>query len=289
MAIRLMLAPLGGAEEDASFLDTVFTLAKNYGAHVDVLHVALDPRDAVAFVGEGMTAAMIEQIMQAADREGASRGEKAEAAFRRVVERHGSPVRDTPTAAGYSARFLRRTGREDEVVAERGRLADLIAIAIPAAQPRSAPSFTLDACIRETGRPVLIVPSPTDGNATFGKRIAIAWNGSTESGRAIRAAMPFLEKAEQVTVLSIGEGATATPTGPEVIEYLGWCGVAAEHVVLPVGQAGAPKALLDGVVACKADMLVMGAYTRSQMRRLIFGGITAEVLAATAVPVLMVH
>jgi nucleotide-binding universal stress UspA family protein len=36
-------------------------------------------------------------------------------------------------------------------------------------------------------------------------------------------------------------------------------------------------------------MLVMGAYTRSRMRRLIFGGVTSEVLEHTEVPVWMVH
>jgi len=37
------------------------------------------------------------------------------------------------------------------------------------------------------------------------------------------------------------------------------------------------------------DLLVMGAYSRSHMRRLIFGGVTAEVLARAEMPVLMSH
>ena len=39
---------------------------------------------------------------------------------------------------------------------------------------------------------------------------------------------------------------------------------------------------------CGADMLVMGAYTRDRFRRVIFGGVTGEILDQMPVPVLMV-
>jgi len=288
MAIRTMLAPLGGAEDDDTFLDTVFGLAKRYGAHADVLQVVLDPRDAVAFVGEGMTAAMIEQIMAAAEKEGGSRASRANEQFDRAVGKFGALVREDP-GPGFSVRLFRRTGREDEQVAERGRLADLIIAGHPGKPPRAAPSFTLDACLRETGRPVLVLPLPAPPPEAFGKRIAIAWNGSTEAGRALRAAMPFLEQAESVSILTVEEGSTVTPTGDNVVRYLGWCGVKATTVAVPTDPAGAGKALMAAVVASNADMLIMGAYTRGQMRRLIFGGVTAEVLAQITVPVIMVH
>ncbi|MEE8544225.1 MAG: universal stress protein, partial [Alphaproteobacteria bacterium] len=38
-----------------------------------------------------------------------------------------------------------------------------------------------------------------------------------------------------------------------------------------------------------ADLLVMGAYTRSRVRRLIFGGVTREVLEGADIPLLMAH
>lgn len=289
MAIRTILAPLGGVEDDDTFLDTVFSVGKRLGAHIDAMQVGLDPRDAVAFVGEGMTAAMIEQIMQAAEREGGVRGDRATEQFKRIVEKHQAEIMETPRAAGFSARFMRLTGREDEKVAERGRLADLIVAPLPGSTPRGAPSFTLDACLRETGRPVLVMPTPVSG--AFGNHIAIAWNGSVESGRAIRFAMPFLDGAYKVTVLSVYLGSTLTPTGDDVVEYLAWCGIKAKSVTVPADPSGtgAGKALLAAAAGEGADMIVMGAYTRNQLRRLIFGGVTGEVLANVTIPVLMVH
>jgi nucleotide-binding universal stress UspA family protein len=103
--------------------------------------------------------------------------------------------------------------------------------------------------------------------------------------------MPFLDGAYKVTVLSMYLGSTVMPTGEDVVEYLAWCGIKAKSVTVtadPSG-AGAGKALMAAAAAEGADMLVMGAYSRNQLRRLIFGGVTGEVLANVTVPVLMVH
>jgi nucleotide-binding universal stress UspA family protein len=74
-----------------------------------------------------------------------------------------------------------------------------------------------------------------------------------------------------------------------VVDYLAWHGISARAEVLTAGPFGSGRALLSGVTGIQADLLVMGAYTRSHMRRLIFGGVTGEVLANTPVPVLMLH
>ena len=54
-------------------------------------------------------------------------------------------------------------------------------------------------------------------------------------------------------------------------------------------NCGPGKALLRITQDLNADMLVLGAYSRSQMRRLIFGGVTAEVLNRSPIPALMTH
>jgi nucleotide-binding universal stress UspA family protein len=47
--------------------------------------------------------------------------------------------------------------------------------------------------------------------------------------------------------------------------------------------------LLSAAGEAEADLMVMGAYTHSRLRELVFGGVTYEVLAAADVPVLMAH
>jgi nucleotide-binding universal stress UspA family protein len=49
-------------------------------------------------------------------------------------------------------------------------------------------------------------------------------------------------------------------------------------------------AILERAVAASgADMLVMGAYTHSRLRELVFGGVTAHVLRACRIPTLLAH
>jgi nucleotide-binding universal stress UspA family protein len=47
--------------------------------------------------------------------------------------------------------------------------------------------------------------------------------------------------------------------------------------------------LLQSAQEAGANLMVMGAYTHSRLRELVFGGVTYEVLSAADMPVLMAH
>ena len=67
-------------------------------------------------------------------------------------------------------------GREDQLVALRGRRTDLIVVGRPAAAMDQSAFTTLHAAIFETARPVLLTPAAKPDS--IGRKIAIAWNGS---------------------------------------------------------------------------------------------------------------
>lgn len=276
MDIRSLLVPLSGVDDDARLLDLAIGLGRRFGAEVQVLFAGVDPRDAVAFVGEGMSAGMIEQLVDAAARDGRARGERARAAF--------ATARDAVGANGPAMRLIERTGPEDDVIAELGRLADLILLTRRNDDDGSNPSF--QAALKDTGRPVVVVP-PGFTDAAFGRRVAIAWNAAIEASRALIVAMPFLTRAESVEVLTVVEGAAPAPSGADVVAYLALHGVKATARDLACAGAHPGKLVLKH--AAGADFLVTGAYSRSHMRRLIYGGVTAEILAAAPMPAMMVH
>ncbi len=60
--------------------------------------------------------------------------------------------------------------------------------------------------------------------------------------------------------------------------------VSREKSNTPVGEA-----LLAAAESENADLMVMGAYTRSRLRELVFGGVTRDILGAAGLPVLMAH
>jgi len=143
-----------------------------------------------------------------------------------------------------------------------------------------------------SGRPVLIVPYAGRFD-NVGRRIVIAWNSTREAARAVSDAMPFLESADLVNVLTIDprerpDGHGELP-GADIAVHLARHGVKAqiERTVsagLPVGEV-----LLSRIADLGADLLVMGAYGHSRVRELLLCGATRSVLRSMTLPVLMSH
>jgi nucleotide-binding universal stress UspA family protein len=202
-----------------------------------------------------------------------TRAAKAKAAYQEVC-----------ASSGLQAVWRESTGRETDIVANAGRLVDLIVIGKPDAETETPLAATLDAALFDTGRPVLVAPAA----AAVGNRIVIAWNGSAQAARVVAAALPFLRLAEQVTVATVGDiGRSASAA--DLVAYLGLHGVKAVHEALAADHATAGATLLSYAGRSQADLLVMGAYGHSRLREMILGGATRDVLAATTVPLLMAH
>ena len=146
---------------------------------------------------------------------------------------------------------------------------------------------TLEAALFETGRPILI--APPSAPVTLGESIAIAWNGSTETSRAVAFAMPILQKAKKVVVLTIEDAMVPGPMGSEVAKHLNRNGIEASAVVRAAGKRSLGEAMLEESAQQGADLVVKGAYTNSRLRQMIFGGATSHILAYTELPVLMAH
>ncbi|MDH3917601.1 MAG: universal stress protein, partial [Rhodospirillales bacterium] len=122
-----------------------------------------------------------------------------------------------------------------------------------------------------------------------GEVIVVAWNGSTESARAVALAMPFLAQARKVYVLAVEGGSVPGPNAGELAEHLVRNGLPAEATgIRPEGRS-IGEAILEETSSLGADLLVKGAYTHSRLRQMIFGGATSHILAEAGLPVLVAH
>lgn len=288
MAIRIIFVPLSGADGSSVALETALQVGRHVDAHVEAFHVSLDPRDSVAYMAEGMTSNMIQDIMGAVESEAKERRDKARKIFEDACRKLSAPVSVGRAPGGFSASFATAVGREDDLLAMRGRLCDLI-VASRSSDHNDTQRTTLEIALLETGRPVLVAPNAP--LPMFGKTIAVAWNGSIESARALGqgAGLAFLGEADKVVVLALPEGQRAGAPVADLLTYLACHGITASAVEVKELKGGVGNALLDNAKAAGADMLVMGAYTRSRLRHLIFGGATSEILAQADIPVLMAH
>ena len=288
MAFSTIMVSVDGLEASVCSTKTAFRAAKFFSSHLTALHVRPDPKDTIPLLGEGMSVAMIEDMVRIAEDESADRSQRARAVFDECVSSYGFTVSDQPGAESPSASWHEEKGREDDIAARFGRLSDLIIACRPGTDSDVSQTLTLNSALFDTGRPVLVVP-PTMGDGLIGKKVAISWNGSAQAARAIGLAMPILKKADDIMVCTVGMGPAASDQALELATYLSWHDVSCSTRTLPGKRKVVGADLLDEAEKFGADLLVMGAYTHSRMRQLILGGVTRHVLEQSALPLFMAH
>jgi nucleotide-binding universal stress UspA family protein len=164
-----------------------------------------------------------------------------------------------------------------------GRAYDLIVMPQPGPLPKM-PESVFETALFDSGRPVLVVPPGFRG--TVGKKILFAWNGSTESARAISLAMPVLSRAEAIDVLSVDGAMVPGPSSSEIAQSLGRHGLKVTSQHVKPGSRSAGQTIVDTAIAGSCDLIVKGAYTQSRLRQMIFGGMTRHLILHSPLPVL---
>ena len=180
--------------------------------------------------------------------------------------------------------FAQQAFYADLLVLGQRNSTDVLAAGVPADFPESV--------MVASGRPALVVPWVACPSVV-GETVAIAWKETREAARAVTAALPILQRARQVHVISWeGKDEQASAVQGAGLDLDGYLRL---HGVKPVWHRGGAEPdrlgemLLSRVFDLGADLLVMGCYGHSRAREWILGGTTRSILASMTLPVLMVH
>lgn len=124
------------------------------------------------------------------------------------------------------------------------------------------------------------------------ERVAVAWNGSPEAMRALRAALPLLQGKR--VLLMQGESRDTVrgvhwKTPFDVCAYLQRRGVSVLQSPIMASADDAGGAILEEAMHFHADLLVMGAYGRSRFSEWLLGGATRYALSWAEMPLLLQH
>jgi nucleotide-binding universal stress UspA family protein len=202
------------------------------------------------------------------------------------LQRLGGKFRALAGPAPRGVEWRASTGFPREVIANEARAADLVVIGqddLPGDVGRTYDPGTI---ILTAGRPVLVVPRAIHGLAA--SRALIAWKDTREARRAVRDALPFLKKAESVSIaLANPEKSTgADAQVADVVGYLARHGVKVDKQIATVADQEEGEILLQLAEDTRTDLLVAGAYGRSRFSEWIFGGVTRHLLRNSPVPCL---
>ena len=286
--LRKILVPVTGRDSDRAVLAMGFTVARIFDAHVEALHVKIDARDAIPMLGDGMSAALIEELMKAAEKDAAADAETARQHFEAARAAAQAAVTQSAPGPGMASGWFKSvTGRIDDIVPVEARLSDLVVFSQRAGRGDNRMAVTLESTLLDSSRPLLLAPERPP--AKIGGTVAIAWNGSAECTRAVAAAMPFLLRAGAVRMWTAHTSSTSPEEGGRLADYLAWHGIQAGiHVVKPNDEP-VGSALVTRASELGSDFLVMGGYGHSRVREMILGGVTRYIFDHPSLPVLIAH
>ena len=286
--LRTILIPVRGDGKGEGVLDHALALGRRFTAHLAAVHCRPRPDDMLPY-GVYAPASFKEQIRKSATTMADEEEGRVKALFQEYCSRHDLVVVEGVSAAPKdrpSASFSEATGKQAAVVAIRGRLADVIAVAQPD-RDLNLGFNTLEAALLETGKLVLLCPRVQAEH--IGQHVAIGWNGSAEAARAVAAALPILLAADQVTVLSAVTGGRMDLTPEDLQAYLSSHDVRAGLETFRAAATEVGQGLLKAARKTGSDVLLLGAYGHSRRRSLVMGGVTQHVIDHAHLPVLLIR
>lgn len=280
--MKTILLPYYDDAVSKSALELAATIARPVNGYVEGLFVARRPplidSDNSALESQF---ALFEEESQRLAQQAHARFEAGAAKCGLAIETNGA------SAGGPGARWRELAGGEGQVVGSHGRLFDLIVVGRGFGDPWLNWLEIVESALFESGRPVLLAPEKL--SATFGERVVIAWNSSTETARTIAFAMPLLARARTVTIISVEGWGAPGPGAEQLAAYLGRAGISATARKVVPGKRSPGVAILDECISSNADLLLKGAYTQSRLRQMIFGGATRHMLTQAHIPVLFAN
>lgn len=174
-----------------------------------------------------------------------------------------------------------------DTLVEYARFRDLTIVSVP----ESYDQWYAEALIFGSGKPTLVLPERPRTRSFELNTVVVAWDFGRAAARAIADAMPVLEKAKQVRVVTVfnEKDLGSRHSAEEVAKNLSRHGVVAtvdevDAAARPIGEV-----LASHAASCGADVLVMGAYGHSRIREFILGGATRSLLARPPLPILFSH
>jgi nucleotide-binding universal stress UspA family protein len=256
---------IDGNGEDAAPIASALTIANRIHSHLDVHHPWARGEGAPDATGKALESA--DKILESGRSE-------ARQAFHQVCDGH------------ENTKFIGIDGHMSDAIRTVGTVYDLIVIE-RLDQETGPKAHAFNTALFDTGTPVLITPPVLPQQ--IGQKVAVVWTGTSQSGRALRSALPFLYAAKEICVLTNTENPVADPVS--ALEYLAVHGIAASHDTFDgsgLTARGRGRAIIEAVNEMSADMLVMGAFGHNGIERIFdLGRTTRKLVTAAPIPMLL--
>ncbi|WP_426614694.1 universal stress protein [Bradyrhizobium sp. McL0616] len=176
------------------------------------------------------------------------------------------------------------------ILAEHARFSDLTLIPVKPHDSRT--ELIVETFLFESGRPLLLCPEHRveELRSEF-ENVVIAWDHSARAARAVGDALPILQAASSVRVVTVADDPTEaiTQSGTSLVHHLREHGVYASFETVTGGGSSIGKVLGNWAQSHTIDAIVMGAYHHSRLNEIVWGGVTKTVIGQPPCWVMISH
>lgn len=279
MSYKDLLVHLDGTDAGKARTEFAIALAAAWDAHLTGLCLMPEP-----VIPPMLGIAIGAEVLERQRAETAAEGDALLARFRDAA---------TQAAISLETRFeMAPIDTLPRRFARHARHVDLSIVGQPPANDGVDETMLVEAAFLETGRPALLVPW-IGAREVPPRRILVAWDGGREAARAIGDALPFLRRADEVSLVVVDPAALAGRIGEEpgadMARHLARHDVKVSVRAVAAGGLPVGDVLLGEAADWTADLLVMGGFGHSRLRELVLGGVTRHLIEHMTVPVLLAH
>ena len=275
--MRNILLPFEYIETIPHLLDCAVSLAKKYNSSVS--GVAIHQRIDSFIAQEGSI--VFDSLHHDENKEEAIKYKE------RFIDHINTLKKSDSDLSDLKYKWLSEELENQKYLGDLSRVYNVVIISRPYQELQSASLSSIQTILFDGGRPVMLIPM--NKQIDIGKEVVISWNCTTESSRAVFAALPILKKANNVTILTVEKVITDGPSGQQVSELLASHGIDAKPVTISGDEKKIGDAILDFSKSINADLIVKGAYTQSRLREIIFGGATRHLMLHSEIPIYLVN
>ncbi len=286
MSPKKMFFPIGDGEELEERIKGALIVSKYFNTHLEILS-AEHTVDVDRFIKNEITllsTPLRDELLDGLASYRNNANSKEAMIFERLCKELGIIVSDNPIPGKATARRIVKQGKRTELVCQQSKFCDVVIAATP---PEGSSAEVFESSVTCSGKPVFVIPRAMTELKM--DKILIGWNNSPESARAVSEAIPLLQKAQEIKIIS-SEAYTTEGLGAikDLQAFLALHNIDTSFELVKTTFIPG-EALLNNAISGQYDLIVAGAYGKKGLKEMMLGGSAAYLLKHTPIPTFVSH
>lgn len=282
MTYNKMFFPIGGGEELRERIHGALLIGKYFQAHLEILKAKSNPTK-IMNIDQSLSPVILKQLNDMVKDEIKNDVQMHSKLVDEEAEKLGITVSKKRIAGTPTAEMITARGYRSKLIEQESKYCDVVVVASP---PKGKITATFETTITQSGKPALMFPRKMTTFST--QKIVIGWNNSPEVARAVSQAIPLMQKAEKVHIITSKEYTEDIKQITKLQAYLKCHGIETTYEIVKTTRTPG-EALLKQAKKGNYDLIVAGAFGNKGFKELMFGGTTQYLLKNTDIPVFMSH